>query len=323
MCNLKCPCCFQEKKEKNDAMTTQEWIRLADELPLYARVTLTGGEPLIFKGFDEVFAHVASRYECNVITNGLLLSEERIRGMLSYPNFKILGISIDDIGNRLRGFSSSQWNYLCRMIRYFLKVRQQKGSRCLLDIKTVILDENAEQLFDFYRYCAQELRCDNHSLQFLKGSRLQHADRAFRLEEIFQKTRANVYEKFHIISQQLNLIREDCQRTARNVFLHPKIEDMKSQQPWKRLFLMNERNYLKQWFQPCRFPWSSVHINADGHVFPCISVSMGNVRTKSLRAIIRGEQFRQFRSILRLEKTVEACHRCGWLRPALRKEARE
>ena len=36
----------------------------------------------------------------------------------------------------------------------------------------------------------------------------------------------------------------------------------------------------KEKFLPCAQPWSSVHINVDGTVFPCLAVSTGNIQEK-------------------------------------------
>ena len=41
-------------------MTAKDWISFSRQLPPYARVTFTGGEPLVFNGFDEVFHEVAT-----------------------------------------------------------------------------------------------------------------------------------------------------------------------------------------------------------------------------------------------------------------------
>ena len=36
-------------------MHLHDWINLTEQLPDYARVTFTGGEPLMFDKFDEIF----------------------------------------------------------------------------------------------------------------------------------------------------------------------------------------------------------------------------------------------------------------------------
>ena len=54
LCNLACTFCFQDRKKQNGAMTAEDWIKLADQLPNGSRVTLTGGETIVLKGFRKV-----------------------------------------------------------------------------------------------------------------------------------------------------------------------------------------------------------------------------------------------------------------------------
>ena len=101
-CNLNCSFCYMERNHREDSMTTSDWIKVSKQLPDYARVTFTGGEPFMFKGFRNVFSNVAEKYDCNLITNGTLLNHSLSNFMLSYQNFHILSISVDDIGNKIR-----------------------------------------------------------------------------------------------------------------------------------------------------------------------------------------------------------------------------
>ena len=96
LCNLACTFCFQDRKRQNGAMTADDWIKLTDQLPEGSRVTLTGGEPIVIKNFEKIFDHVAKKFECNMITNGLLLTKNLIDFKLEYKNFKVLSISIDN-----------------------------------------------------------------------------------------------------------------------------------------------------------------------------------------------------------------------------------
>ena len=121
ICNLSCNFCFQDRTKRSDAMTAEEWLDLIDQLPDYARVTLTGGEPLAFKEFEKVFLHATKRFECNMISNGLLLNEQVVELLLSQQNFKVLSISIDDVGNINRDVKPFLWARFVEAIEYFNK----------------------------------------------------------------------------------------------------------------------------------------------------------------------------------------------------------
>ncbi len=314
-CNLRCPFCFQQKGSRGKRMDLAAWRRVLDQIPDYGRVTLTGGEPLLFKGFRELFAELAGRLDCNIITNGILLNEEIIDFLLSFERFRVLSVSIDDIGNRARGVSPEQWHHLERMLTYFVQAKEARGSACVLDIKTTVLDANAADLFAIHRHCLEELRSDTHVFQFLKGSPLQHADVMADFGEILQPATPHVYSRFELIQQELERSRAYNVQYGKRSFLHPKIADFTADSPLPDLAFINAGHYDGALYQPCKFPWSSVHINYDGTLFPCLAVAMGDVTVTPLAEIVNGEPMRRFREVIREQGTVQGCARCGWLRP--------
>jgi len=313
-CNLSCRFCYQEKKPNPHSLSTNDWITFSRQVPDYARVTLCGGEPLVFNGFREVFSFVAERNECNLITNGVLLGEELMDFLLSFPNFRVLSVSIDDIGNTVRDMTPNQWSKLTRNMKYFLQRRNELGHGAILDVKTVITDENAGGLFSLYRMLSEDIGIDTHALQMLKGSPIQHSDRMYPFEAITKTSKAFQYRNFDTIREQLQKIREYNVENHKASYIHPKVESLTAVSSHVNLNLLNEVSFNHDMFQPCKFPWSSVHINHDGNLFPCLAVSMGNVRELPLPEIICGEKYRKFRELIRNRGTVEACNRCGWLR---------
>lgn len=315
LCNLRCDFCFQRKNLQKDIMRVKDWINLANQIPDYARITLCGGEPLLFNGFKQVFSHIAGRFDCNIITNGILLTEKTIDYILSFSKFKVLSLSVDNIGNTIRGVTSEQWNRLINILKYFVKKRNEANSDCILDIKTLVLDENADSLFEVYKYFMEELGIDTHAFQFLKGSPIQHADYMCEFEDILRKSKAQTYKKFDLIKEQLNYVRQYNIQKGKVSFLHPKVDSLVSDTPFSRIDYLNKTDYIKDVFLPCKFPWSSVHINFDGNLFPCLAISMGNVKESSLSDIMSGERYNRFKDLIKKAGTVEACNRCGWLRP--------
>lgn len=315
LCNLNCSFCFQNRKPLRKSMSKDDWLRLAEQLPEYARVTMTGGEPFLFSGFREVFDFIVERFECNIITNGLLLTEDLINHLLSYPKFRVLSVSVDNVGNTLRGVRPSKWKEVEGMMRYFIRLRKEIHPGCNLDIKTTVLDENASDLLEIHKYCMEELGCDTHGFQFLKGSPMQHAENMYAFEDIFRKTAAPVYKKFAKIIDQLDKIRIYNMKTDKLAFMHPNVASLTTDIPIPDIDFLNRAYHIKEDFEPCKYPWSSVHVNADGNLFPCISIAMGNVLQTELQDIISGDMFNKFRNVIKNEGTVDACNRCGWIKP--------
>lgn len=310
-CNLRCDFCFQEKTKLSTNLTTQEWLDFVDQLPEYARVTFTGGEPFMFTGFKEIFDKVAKKHTCNIISNGLLLNDEIIELLLSYDNFKVLSISLEDKFNKNRGVKPEKWKETEAQIKKFVQRKREKQSHTLLDIKTVVLDENANSLFEMYQYAIEDLQCDTHAFQFLKGSPLQHSDKMYPIESVHTESFAHKYKDFDRIKNELKKIAQD---NPKNVFVHPKFINLEKSEDFSKLNIINESKLNKESFQPCKFPWSSVHINYDGSLYPCMSISMGNIKTTSLEKIIFGEEFHAFKKLIKEQSLVQGCNRCGWLR---------
>jgi len=326
LCNLACDFCYQIRTKQKNALDSEAWIKLIKELPENSRVSLTGGEPLILKNFKQVFTETANRHECNLICNGLLLTEEIIDLLLSFKSFKVLSISIDNRKNTIRKSANvketkwdEKWSHAEKMMLYFQKRKIELGHpTCILDAKTVVLDENADDLLDIHKYCLDDLRCDTHSFQFLKGSPILGCDYMFKFEEIFEKSEAYKYKKWDTIKEQLCLVKKYNFQNKKVGFLHPKMDDLlENEEPLddQKMDLLNEVEHKKENFKPCAQPWSSVHINVDGTVMPCLAVSMGNVQDNTMEEIVKGEEFCRFRKTIRDEGTVEACNRCGWLQP--------
>ena len=105
-------------------------------------------------------------------------------------------------------------------------------------------------------------------------------------------------------------------KTKKVAFLKPKADELIGDDKpinEKKLDVLNFKDHIKENFLPCAQPWASVHINNDGKVFPCLAVSMGNIRKKDIKDIIYDEHFKKFKKVMKQSGTVEACNRCDWL----------
>ena len=316
LCNLACTFCFQERKKRKERMSSDDWLNLIDQIPEGSRITLTGGEPLVFKNFDQIFKKANKKCQTNIITNGLLINEEIINLLLSEENFKNLGISIDNIGNTNRDFKAGKWEELVSIIKKFRIKRNELKSKTALNIKSVVLDENIPDLFKIHKFCVEELKSDTHDLQLLKGAEIQYADFMFNFDDIHKEYKAHKYKNFNEFIDQLNLIREYNVKNNSKCFLHPNIIDLNSPKEIeaKEFYYLNNEKHDDKVYGKCLSPWTSVHINVDGNLFPCMAVSMGSVKDTPLKEIIFSEKFNNFRKIIDNKNTINGCNRCGWLK---------
>ena len=102
-----------------------------------------------------------------------------------------------------------KWSHAENMMLYFQKRKMELNHpSCVLDSKTVVLDENAENLLDVHKYCIEDLKCDTHSFQFLKGSPILGCDYMYTFNDIFEKSSAYEYKKWDAIKEQLYLVKK-------------------------------------------------------------------------------------------------------------------
>lgn len=92
LCNLNCRMCYvrlsPEQMGDRSLLSAEKWISLMDQAVQAGMMNaaLTGGECLAYPDFDEVYLHLQSLgIRTAVLTNGVLLDEDRIRLFKQYP----------------------------------------------------------------------------------------------------------------------------------------------------------------------------------------------------------------------------------------------
>ncbi len=316
LCNLRCSFCFQERKKNPNRMFKEDWLDVISDIPKNSRITLTGGEPLAYKGFNEIFHEANKNNYTNIITNGTLLNNDFFNLFLAESNFKVLSISIDTIGNVNRDFKPQQWTKLIEDLKFFNKRIIETKRDIAINIKTVITDENIDQLFELNKIVTEEIKADTHDLMLLKGAEIQHADYLFSYQDAFKEYEAYEYKNFDKLINQLNLIREKNLKMNTKAFLHPNIIPLNTIEQIKldQYSFLNDKKHNPKNFKTCLSPWTSVHINVDGNVFPCMAFSIGNVKKQKIKEIFFSKYSEDFKNDIKKCGTLPGCNRCGWLK---------
>jgi len=319
-CNLSCSFCFQDRKGLPNKMTASDWIAVSDKLPDSSHITLTGGEPLAFGGFTEVLRHISKRHTVNIICNGVLLNKDLIDLFTEVGSVQILSVSIDTIGNYNRDVTPTQYEKMVETLQYLREKQQAKETNIILDTKTVVTDMDSHSLFDIYKHCVENLGSETHSFQFFKGSPVQHSDKMFHFDSIHDTPEPYEYQTIDVIANEFEKIRAYCAKHNTRCFSHPKFIDFSDfSQNYLEILntTINKLVFESQDYEPCKAPWESVHINADGATFPCLAVNFGDIRHfGSVEDLFAGDVATNFRGLLRQCGTFQACHRCGYLKLA-------
>lgn len=113
LCNLDCVMCYvhlnPKQMEGRSLLTLEQWkslVRQAFDAGMYT-ANLTGGECLTYPGFEELYLYLHSLgCTVNVLTNGVLVDEEKIRFFRDHPpssiQITLYGAS-DDVYERVTG----------------------------------------------------------------------------------------------------------------------------------------------------------------------------------------------------------------------------
>ena len=154
-CNLQCPYCYVGCDRNKEELTTQEWFNLIDQIPFYSFVTLVGGEPLIRKDFIDILMRTSKKTlgKLNVVSNGILINDEIIDAFIK-SNMMLLSVSLDGYGKNhdINRAKDGIWD---KIMDNFDNMNS-RNKRPMVDIKTIVLENNLDDLVKLYKMCDEK-----------------------------------------------------------------------------------------------------------------------------------------------------------------------
>ena len=319
-CNLRCAMCqyvhwlkdTPVAVQRQGELTTEEWLHVIDQIRRYSLITFTGGEPFIRDDFPQLLERASARTRTHVITNAVLLTEERARECVALAprrlggvGFNFTGVSIEgpaevhDGIRKMRGAFESSTNG----IRALIGFRKQAGKRCpFVHITTVIQEANVDTLPEMPRICA-DLGVD--ILNFTLEARNWETEGMGFAEPASYVLSAMEFP--HIESKRLARALAQTRIAARDARIELRMPDMSDDDI---INYYNGKMELRQ-FQ-CAGLWTTLFVGAKGDVFPCWIKKVGNVREQSLREIWNGPDLRAFR-LRTKERLYGPCFGCCFL----------
>ena len=313
-CNLKCPYCYVGDERNKNELSTEEWLNVIKQIPRFGIISIIGGEPLIRKDFREIYAAASERVfsKVNLYSNALLMKESHIDDFIKY---KLLCLSVS-----LDGYKEKHdANRLCegaydKVISNLdmLQAKSKNKHKILLDVKTVLLENNLEDLIKLYEVCTEK-QYDFFSIAIKRNNCLKQSSiLRENLDKEFYETEypLELYfdmDKFKEVYKELLKIQKHSKTKLRwapkfkpNATGLKQIEDL----------FANGKKPVSELYKPCLFPYSNIFINSEGIVYPCLSVAMGSVREKSLKEILNLPKYRCFRKNLKASKIFTGCQLC-------------
>ncbi|MDD3886250.1 MAG: radical SAM protein [Victivallaceae bacterium] len=303
-CNLACIFCGQSRgmvASEADELTLTEWLDAAEQLRSATpsthqpKITLWGGEPLLWRDFDRLAEELFRRgFKLDLVTNGTML--DRHAEVVSVC-FERIFVSLDGYGaahDAVRGDG-----VFARVAANLELLRERRGKLVFL---TTVSDANVEYMAELPQKLAS-LKPDAIVLQqlmYLAGDEVA----AYR-----EFSRANFKCDYPELAA--------WERTGDTAYLAA----------WRLgCAAVATRHYpVEVYVTPHAYPdalqaahceaaWHRVHIRHDGEVGFCtdyFGFSAGNIKKDRLLDIFNGERAELFRRAVEADQTV-ICRHCPW-----------
>jgi MoaA/NifB/PqqE/SkfB family radical SAM enzyme len=315
-CNLSCPYCYVEKSEIKEELSTLEWKNIIKQIPFYSFITLVGGEVLIRPDFSEILFECCKKTlsKVNVVTNGILMNEKIIDDFIK-SKMLLVSVSLDGWGenhdknrNKTGIFEKISENLL-------ILNKKRKNKRLMVDIKTIVLKDNLEDLLKLYEYCTK-MNFEFFSVSFLRNNNLKQNSKLHNaFDEVFYVPDYPIedyfdMDKFKKIYLEIQKIKKHSKTKIR---FSPKFDNENPEIELKLIENFFKNSFDKkptEIYKPCLYPYSNTIINPRGDVYPCLAVKMGNLKEQKLIEIINNPCYKCFRKNLRYSKVFNSCQLC-------------
>ena len=318
LCNLNCPYCYVGSDRVKNELNTTQWLNIIKQIPFYSFVTLVGGEPLIRPDFCDILMAVSKKTygKVNVVTNGVLMDDKIINAFIK-SKMLLLCVSLDGWGenhNINRGKNGIFEKITDNLDRLKFQCKKQH-SHLMVDIKTIVLKDNLEDILKLYEYCTNK-GFDYLSLSFLRNNNLKQNAKLYEaFDEVFYKPNypielyfdLNKFEKIYLEIQKMK------KYSKTKLHFAPKFDNENPKRELeliKKFFTQYQDKNLKEIYKPCLYPYANTIINPSGDVYPCLSYKMGNIKEQSLKEIINGTKYCCFRKNLKYSKLFSSCQMC-------------
>ncbi len=302
-CNLRCRMCqyieWLEKvpvhEQAQDELTTDEWLRVIDQVGRFGFITFTGGEPFIRKDFMELLEHASRRTRTHFISNTTMMPQDRAERVVALAPARLGGMGLNFMGTSLEAPGSlhdeirqmqGAFERTMEGIRTLRAVRDRAGKRCpMIHVTTVIQKDNVHVLHLMPKVVAE---AGGEVFNLVTETRqhelpgLGDADPcSYRVEQIAWP---------RIDPAALAEALDKTETAAREAGIELRLPRM-PRADLVRYYdaSIDLRNY------ECRHAWHSLFVGRRGDVYPCWILKAGNVREHSIAEIWNNPVMRHFR----------------------------
>ena len=310
-CNLQCPYCYVGDDRNKQELTTEDWFNVIEQIPFYSIVTLVGGEPLLRQDFMPILEKVCKKTfgKVNVVSNGILLNDDIIKAFIK-NKMVLFSVSLDGYGKN-HDLNRGKEGIFDKVIDNLENLNSYE-KRPMIDIKTIVLENNLDDLPRLYKLCSEK-GFEFLSISFLRNNNLKQNSILFdsfipEFNENYPIKKYFDIEHFKEVYKELESLSKNSKTLIR---FSPKFEN--SENPIEKIeqfFNYDENKPVKEIYKPCKFPFSNTFITPEGNIYPCLSQKMGNVRENTIKEIFNKPNYCCFRKNLKVSKVFGACQMC-------------
>ena len=318
LCNLNCPYCYVGTNRVKNELNTSQWFDIIKQIPFYSFVTLVGGEPLIRPDFCDILFEVSKKTlgKVNVVTNGVLIDDKIINAFIK-SKMLLLSVSLDGWGKNHDKNRQKEgiFDKITDNLENLADQCKNSHSNLAIDIKTIVLKDNLEDILKLYQYCTNK-GFDYLSISFLRNNNLKQNSNLYdSFDEVFYNKNYPIelyfdLDKFEEIYLEIQKMKKYSKTKIR---FAPKFDNSDSKKELdliKKFFTKYNDKNVADIYKPCLYPYSNAIINPSGDVYPCLSYKMGNLKEKTLKEIINSTKYCCFRKNLKYSKVFSSCQMC-------------
>lgn len=209
-CNLKCiHCCFSSyncvTNICNEKVPIERMYDVLDELDKMKiiRLEIAGGEPLLYPQFDSFIKYVQTKhFEISVVTNGLLLSQEKLN-MLKKCRLTQIQISLDGFTPYIHEFIRGKGTFG----KTIEKIRMVLHDNINLVVAAMVYKENYNRMDEFVEFLYR-LKVRYFRIQFLLpiGEAKSNFEQLFITEEEQDFAIKTVLSNEHVKAGEIRVI---------------------------------------------------------------------------------------------------------------------
>ena len=318
LCNLNCPYCYVGTNRVKNELNTSQWFDIIKQIPFYSFVTLVGGEPLIRPDFCDILFEVSKKTlgKVNVVTNGVLIDDKIINAFIK-SKMLLLSVSLDGWGKNHDKNRQKEgiFDKITDNLENLADQCKNSHSNLAIDIKTIVLKDNLEDILKLYQYCTNK-GFDYLSISFLRNNNLKQNSNLYdSFDEVFYNKNYPIelyfdLDKFEEIYLEIQKMKKYSKTKIR---FAPKFDNSDSKKELdliKKFFTKYNDKNVADIYKPCLYPYSNAIINPSGDVYPCLSYKMGSLKENTLKEIINSTKYCCFRKNLKYSKVFSSCQMC-------------